>query len=212
VSLFLTIGLATALGAVTGRFVSHLRLKRAARLERKHDAPAHLEDATEERAQILPPLEGFACALGDVLVYEDGSEAWLSGMSVFGEVSPSGRIDTPSLVLFSSADSEAWVLASAAPEGSLSRCKRITLAISMEPPFVVEHAGKTYERTSRLPLAASSFGENHPGCTGTHVVSRFRSADGSELVSFVWERAHVFEATRLDAGTYDRLPGKLTLL
>jgi hypothetical protein len=208
-SLLLTIGLATALGAVTGRFISGLRLKRAEGLEgkRKQQESAH-EEAPEEQA---PSLEGFACALGDVLVYEDGSEAWLSGMSVFGEVSASGRVDTPSFALFSSADRGAWVIASAAPEAGLYRCKRTDLDVAMEPPFVVEHAGKIYERLSRLPFVAQSFGENDPGCRGTYMVSMFRSADGCDLMSFVGENAHVFEAARLAPGTYDRLPGKLTL-
>jgi hypothetical protein len=207
VSLLLTIGLATALGAVTGRIVSGLRLKRAAAFERKRHEPV-LEEAREERA---PSLEGFACALGDVLVYEDGSEAWLSGMSAFGEVSASGRIDAPSFVLFSSADRGAWVMASAAPEAGLYRCNRTELDVSKEPPFVLEHAGKTYERHSRLPLVARSFGEHDPGCHGTYVVSTFLSADGSSLMSFAGKNTYVFEASRLAPGTFDRLPGKLTL-
>lgn len=169
------------------------------------------EGAEQPQKVACLTLTGFPIERGDVLVYAGQEDAWLPSVTAFFEQTQRG--EHAEIALFFGP--HAYVLALGEPTPALLRCTLVEMPrAGPDAPHVLEYEQSVYNRTKRLPLLARSecLTGHEPLLEGACVVAFYRSASGAELLMITAAGVqHVFAASRLATGSYERYPGRLTL-
>jgi hypothetical protein len=160
-----------------------------------------VSDARERLKQLGARL-GFG--LGDVLVFENGDEAWLAGVSLLSE-------DAPIALLFrapSSRIDRAVYVRAVPPNESILLELRRTERGSIEPPSSLEEESTLYARTRRLPVRIERVDDASFDLEGTSVIGEYRGIGDQRLVRIATaEAVMLFVGRRFEPNDYDRLPG-----
>jgi hypothetical protein len=155
----------------------------------------------------VPPLAGFPCQLGDVILVSHGDEAWLAGGLVFRE-----RLPMAVLFIAPDAGGDRAIYARPAPNASLLWLTPLAsdaLVMGREPPSAIEHEKERFDRTRRLPFRAERVGTGAPDVGEDVIVAEYSAATGDRLVVVVGAgRARTWRGRPLEEGTYEVLPGK----
>lgn len=144
--------------------------------------------------------------LGDVLVLENGEEAWLAGALVCAESAPIAFLFRAP----SGGQDRAVYLRAVPPVDAywLDDCSGARAHGPLEPPTSLEHAGEIYARARRLPVAVSRTGEVSFDLEGTGILAEYRGPADRRLVRVATREAVLVCAGRvLLPGAYDRFPG-----
>lgn len=181
----------------------------------KEDAKARSSDAPEKVKKAAraartaeaksPPLEGFPCQLGDVLMRETGEEAWLAGALVLAE-----EVPVSALFVAPDAGHDTVIYVRPKPRPSLAWLVPLdpnAVLVGGEPPNAVELASVRFDRVRRLPLRARRAGVGAPDVGDVVVVAEYASA-GSERLLVLKGNAGVraFRGEELDASAYEVIP------
>jgi hypothetical protein len=170
----------------------------------KKDEPrAKATDAQEDDEDVFAR---FPCRLGDVVIRSGGDEAWLSGALVLSE-------DAPVAALFAAPDAggDRALLVRPRPNATIVWLEPLAegaLTMGSEPPSCVEHEGRSYDRTRRLPLRVRRVGAGAPDVGERAILAEYARGDGERLVAIVEGReVRAWRGVALEEGMYDVLPG-----
>jgi hypothetical protein len=154
-----------------------------------------------------PPLAGFPCQLGDVILVSHGDEAWLAGALVFRE-----RLPMAVLFIAPDAGGDRAIYARPAPNPSLLWLAPLAsdaIIVGREPPSAIEHEKERFERTRRLPFKVERMGTGAPDVGEDVIVAEYGASTGDRLVVVVGAGgARAWRGRPLEEGTYEVLPGK----
>ena len=165
---------AVAGGLALGRWLTRRAIENA---PVKPMASAKTSERTLAKESI--PWDRFVCRLGDVVVRQDGAEAWLAGALVFSE-------DAPAAVLFvapeAKVDRAVFVRAKPSPEllWLAPVAEDAWKAKGSEPPTSIELEGETFDRIRRLPFRVERVGEGAPDLGPEVIVAEYKSLRSEE--------------------------------
>ena len=166
---------------------------------------------TAEGASSSPPIPGFPCQLGDVILQLTGEEAWLAGALVLSE-------DVPVAVLFVAPDAghDTAIYARPAPRGTLQWLAPLdptAVLVGGEPPNAIELRGTRFDRVRRLPLRVRRAGVGAPDVGDVVVLAEYASAGAERLVVLKGNAGvRAFHGLELEASSYEVIPsGSATL-
>jgi hypothetical protein len=151
-------------------------------------------------------LPNFPFRLGDVVVRTaERDEAWLAGALVFEEQQPSAVLFfAPEAggdrALFARAGDPgvAWLVALSPDE----------LALTNDPPHVVEHAGVRFERARRLPVRVRAIGTGAPHIGDRAVLAEYVGPGAERILVAVGSAVTLaWIGVALGKEGYDVLPG-----
>ena len=202
--------LVVAGGIFFGRLIA--RVVRRGKQDGGPVASADAKDGVPVRADSPDPLEGFTCALGDVITRRvEGDEAWLAGALLFMEertvavlfIAPEAHGDRAVLVPGPAQTTLAWLAPLPAGE----------VVVSGDPPRAIEHAGTHFERTRRLPVHVRRLGTGAPEVGPTAVFGEYVAPGLDRMVVIAGSVASLaWRGIALTEGDYEVLPGgKATL-
>ncbi len=158
-----------------------------------------------------PPLAGFPCQLGDVILQITGEEAWLAGALVLSE-------EVPVAALFVAPDAghDTAIYARPGPRSALfwlAPLDPAAVLVGGEAPNAVELRAMRFDRVRRLPLRVRRAGVGAPDVGDVVVVAEYVSA-GSERLLVLKGNAGVraWSGHELDASAFEVIPsGSATL-
>lgn len=158
-----------------------------------------------------PPLAGFPCQLGDVILQITGEEAWLAGALVLEE-------EVPVAALFVAPDAghDTAVYARSGPRSTLFWLAPLDPAevlVGGEPPNAVELHATRFDRVLRLPLHVRRAGVGAPDVGDVVVLAEYVSA-GSERLIVLKGNAGVraWRGLELESSAFEVIPsGSATL-
>lgn len=158
--------------------------------------------AKRAAAASSPPLEGFPCQLGDVVMRVTGEEAWLAGALVFEEEMP-----VSALFVAPDAGHDTALYVRPRPRAAIAWLEPLdpgAVLVGGEPPNAVEHRGIRFDRVRRLPVRARRAGVGAPDIGDVVVVAEYASA-GSERLLVLKGNAGVraFHGHELEESTYE---------
>lgn len=198
-----------AMGLAMGRWLSARRALRDAASARAKEEQQRDEGGATDPKKDAVPWDRFACRLGDVVVREDGAEAWLAGALVLSE-------DAPAAVLFVAPEAKAdrAVLLFAKPSTDLYWLEPLPADAwkappSSDPPTSMEIGAEAFERLRRLPYRARREGEGAPDLDGDLILAEYKSMRNEEkrvIALFVRGRVRAWSGEKLDVGRCDVLP------
>ena len=150
----------------------------------------------------------FVCRLGDVVVRQDGAEAWLAGALVFSEdapaavlfVAPEAKVDRAVFVRAKPSTDLLWL--APIPEDSWK-------ANGLEPPTSIELEGETFDRIRRLPFRVERVGEGAPDLGPDVIVAEYQSLRSEEkkVISISGGgHSRAWRGEKIAAGACDVLP------
>ncbi|MGH7281131.1 MAG: hypothetical protein ACRELY_06385 [Polyangiaceae bacterium] len=154
------------------------------------------------------PWDRFACRLGDVVVRQDGAEAWLAGALVFSE-------DAPAAVLFVAPEAKVdrAVFVHAKPSAELLWLAPIAedswKARSAEPPTSIELDGEPFDRIRRLPFRVERIGEGAPDLGPDVIFAEYKSTRSEEkrVISISGSgHSRAWRGEKIDVAACDVLP------
>jgi len=151
-----------------------------------------------------PPWDRFKLGIGDVLVAENGEEAWLAGACVFAEEAP-----IAALFRAPARDGDLAIYLRALPpfETFWLTFTRSERASPIEPPHSLEEGGVLYSRTRRLPVGVTRHGTTSFDVEGFAIVGEYKGlADERMLRVATADEALYFVGHVLRPGSYDLLP------
>lgn len=160
---------------------------------------------TSAREDLALLTRSLPFGLGDVLVLEDGEEAWLAGATLVSEDAPiavlfrapAARVDRAVYLRAVPPHEAAWLV--------LARSERAPL----EPPSSLEEDGFLYTRTRRLPVQLTRVDDASFDVEGTAVVGEYRGPSDRRIVRVsTSEVVMTFVGRKLAPQDYDRLPGQ----
>ncbi len=172
---FIVTTAAVAMGLAMGRWLTTRALRNA---PAKPVAKTAKTGAVASAEKIFP-WDRFACRLGDVIVRQDGAEAWLAGALVFSE-------DAPAAVLFVAPEAKVdrAVFLRAKPSTELVWLSPIAedawKARGAEPPTSIELEGEPFDRIRRLPFRVERIGEGAPDLGPDVIVAEYKSLRSEE--------------------------------
>lgn len=152
------------------------------------------DDASRERKE--PPLEGFVCQLGDVLMRPTGEEAWLAGAIVLSE-----EVDVGALFVAPDAVHDCVIYVRPAPRSVLWWLAPLdpgVVLVGGEPSSTVEHGGARYERVRRLPVRSRHLGVGAPDVGDSLGVAEYASAGAERLLVLKGSNGKVFAYAGLE--------------
>ena len=194
---------AVAGGLALGRWLT----RRAIRNAPVRPAPsAHSSEGAPAKESIA--WDRFVCRLGDVVVRQDGAEAWLAGALVFTE-------DAPAAVLFLAPEAKVdrAVFVRAKPSTDLLWLAPVAedswKANAAEPPTSIELDGETFDRIRRLPFRVERVGEGAPDLGPDVIVAEYKSLRSEEkrVISISGNgHSRAWRGEKIEAGACDVLP------
>ncbi len=177
----------------------------AAGEDEKEKAKKPLRTGRPPAAAKSPPLEGFPCQLGDVLMRETGEEAWLAGALVLSE-----EVPVSALFVAPDAGHDTAIYARPKPRAMLCWLEPLdpsAVLVGGEPPTAVELRSVRFDRVRRLPVRAKRAGVGAPDVGDVVVIAEYASA-GSERLLVLKGNAGVraFHGHELDASAFEVVP------
>ena len=194
---------AVAGGLALGRWLT----RRAIRIAPVRPVPSGTT-RDEAPANESIPWDRFVCRLGDVVVRQDGAEAWLAGALVFSE-------DAPAAVLFVAPEAklDRAVFVRAKPSTELLWLAPIAEdawhAKGGEPPSSIELDGEPFDRLRRLPFRAERVGEGAPDLGSDVIVAEYKSLRTEEkrVISISGSgHSRAWRGEKIEADACDVLP------
>ncbi len=176
--------------------------KPAPQAKTRGSAAAARTTAKRAGAATSPPLDGFPCQLGDVVIRVTGEEAWLAGALVFEEEMP-----ISALFVAPDAGHDTALYVRPRPRAAIAWLEPLdpgaVLALG-EPPNAVEHRAIRFDRVRRLPVRARRAGVGAPDIGDVVVVAEYASA-GSERLLVLKGNAGVraFHGHELEESAYE---------
>lgn len=190
--------LVSAGGVVLGRALA--RRLRARPSEEGGEQPPSTPSAADT-------LDTFPCHLGDVVERTaERDEAWLAGALLFEEertvvgalfVAPEAGVDR-ALFARDAVEDIIW----------LSPIPTAELALTAEPPHVVDRGGVRFQRTRRLPVGVRRAGSGAPSVGDRAIVAEYEGPGPERIVIVAGsERTLAWAGAVLGLAEYDVLPG-----
>jgi hypothetical protein len=169
------------------------------------------EPPPEAKPSGADSLRSFPCRLGDVVVRTaERDEAWLAGALIFEEEGP-----VAALFVAPEAGADRALFARDGEETLtwLSPLPIAELALTADPPHVLEHKGLRFERVRRLPVRVARVGSGAPSVGERAVVAEYAGPGAERIVVVAGnERTLAWTGAMLRPSEYDVLPGgKATL-
>lgn len=196
---------AVAAGLAMGRWLTRRAIRTAPKDPKATDAAVA---ATAPAIEKSIPWDRFVCRLGDVIVRQDGAEAWLAGALVFSE-------DAPAAVLFVAPEAKVdrAVFVRAKPSTELLWLTPIAEdswhAKSPEPPTSIELGGEPFDRIRRLPFRVERIGEGAPDIGPDVIVAEYKSLRTEEkrvIAISGGGHSRAWRGEKIEVGLCDVLP------
>ena len=195
---------AVAGGLALGRWIT----RRAIRTTPLRPSAGNATAGGDASAEKAIPWDRFACRLGDVVVRQDGAEAWLAGALVFSEdaaaavlfVAPEAKVDRAVFVRAKPSTELLW-LAPIAEDAWKAK--------GSEPPTSIELEGEPYDRIRRLPFRVERVGEGAPDLGPDVIVAEYKSLRGEEkrVISIsAGGHSRAWRGEKIEIGACDVLP------